>query len=756
MLRITLNAPEAGFSPLPGLPDWPARLLYARGVRGEDAARAFLNPSWDQILPPETLPGVREAVAILKKAKALGWRAAVYGDYDVDGVCASAILSEALAGWGLAVRTYIPDRHTEGYGLNLAAVEDLARDCRLLITVDCGITGMAEVARAKELGMAVIVTDHHTVGEALPPADAVVSPLLNDYPFSFLCGAGVAWKLALALLGEGGKKYLELAALATVADLVPLTGENRSMVYLGLQMLPDTKRPGLRALMEEAGIQGRVSSDQVAFQLAPRLNACGRMASAGAALELLRTKDRERARALALEAENLNRQRKEEEALVIAESEAQIGEMDLSRFRGIVTLGENWNSGVVGLAAGRMAEKYCCPAVALARTADVCVGSARSAGNVNLYAALSACADLFTRFGGHRQAAGLTLPAANVPAFRERFSAAVARQTGDRPLVPETVCDGELALSQVTPETAALLSRLEPFGMGNPAPRFLCRNAQALSLRAVGAEGRHLKCTFRQENALRDGIFFGGGDWAKRPADSYNLVMTPTVQEYRGRVTAECRIFAMEIAADALKPDAGRAAQAYLSDFAAESDAPEIALDALPAAPQGMLLVCRCVDTALALHRRFPDFDFALTEAGDRRGFSTVLLYGAANKACASFRQVVLCDGDGESAAAWRRACPAAEISRLPRTDALEALLRKMRLDRDELRACYRAFRQAPPRDAADFAAQAGLSPAQAAFALRVFVDIGLITEAGDRYALLPMQKRGPEESPLFQRAWRA
>ena len=232
--------------------------------------------------------------------------------------------------------------------------------------------------------------------------------------------------------------------------------------------------------------------------------------------------------------------------------------------------------------------------------------------------------------------------------------------------------------------------------------------------------------------------------------------MTPTVQEYRGRVTAECRVFAMEIALDALQPDTDRAALAYLSDFAAESDAPEIALDDLPAAPQGVLLVCRCLETATALRRRFPDFDFVLTEAGDRRGFSAVLLYGAANRACASFRQVVLCDGDGESAAAWRRACPEAEITRLPRTDALEGLLQKMRLNRDELRACYRAFRQAPPRDAADFAAQAGLSPAQAAFALRVFEDIRLIAEAGGRYALLPMQKRGPEESPLFQRAWRA
>ena len=229
---------------------------------------------------PLALYGLEKAAAIIRVAAAQGKRAVIYGDYDVDGVSASAILHETLGMLGMTRQVYLPDRHKEGYGLNIPAVEKLAREAELLITVDCGITSIAEVRRAKELGMTVVVTDHHRHPEELPPADAVVSPLLGGYPFPGLCGAGVAWKLALALAGEKAMELMELAAIATVADMVPLVDENRVIAALGLDRLAQTKRPGLRAVMERAGVQGTVSSDQVGFQIAPRMNACGRMASA--------------------------------------------------------------------------------------------------------------------------------------------------------------------------------------------------------------------------------------------------------------------------------------------------------------------------------------------------------------------------------------------------------------------------------------------------------------------------------------------
>ena len=270
MLKIRLASLKEDVPALPGLPSWMPGLLSARGVNTEADARRFLHPALDQLLPSLKLHQMTEARDLLFKARDQGKTAAIYGDYDVDGVCASAILWEALGMLGMERAVYIPDRHREGYGLNTPAVETMAQTCQVLITVDCGITSVSEARRARELGMDVIVTDHHRHGEELPPARAVVSPLLGDYPFPFLCGAGVAWKLALALVGDKAMPLIEIAALATVADMVPLTGENRVIAALGLEKLAETRRPGLRAVMERAGIHGGVSSEQVAFQIADR------------------------------------------------------------------------------------------------------------------------------------------------------------------------------------------------------------------------------------------------------------------------------------------------------------------------------------------------------------------------------------------------------------------------------------------------------------------------------------------------------
>ena len=757
MLRIETAKAENKCPAWPGVPDWLGALLQARGILTERDAQAFLHPTLAQLLPPEQLHDMRKAVDMLYKARDLHQTVAIYGDYDVDGVSASAILWEALGQFGLRRQVYIPDRHQEGYGLNSPAVEKLAENCQVLLTVDCGITSLEEVRLAKEKGMTVIVTDHHKHLDALPPADAVVSPLLGDYPFPYLCGAGVAWKLALALIGDGAMPLMEIAALATVADMVSLTGENRVIVKLGLEKIACTARPGLRAVMARAGIHGNVSSEQVGFQIAPRMNACGRLASARIAFDMLTTWNGAEAEGLALKMESLNQRRKDEEAAVIEEALAQVKRMDLVDTKAIVVSGEGWNSGVVGLAAGRIAEKYAYPTVALSRDGDTCVGSARSAGSIDIYAALSQCGDLFTRFGGHKQAAGLTMPAEHVDAFRKRLSDAVADQTNGMPVEPVILCDGDMSLRQVTEETVEWLARLEPFGIGNPSPRFLCEDAAPLSMRAVGAEGRHLKCTFRQGSDLRDGIFFGGGEYAGQMDGMFRLVMTPTVTEFRGKISAECRVYALQLQPESLRPDPDRAAEALFRDAAANGgSAKEISergLDDSMAGGQGTLLVCRCLDTALAMRRRYPQADFALGKADDPRAYHTVLLYGTAAGACAPFRHVVLCDGAGEDASAWQAACPGAEVTALPRTDGAKRLLAQAFVDVAALRGCYVQLRSRLPRDLVDASACLGLTRGQCAFALTVLSQMKLIDFSFSpfRLALLPMVKRLPEENLLFR-----
>ena len=755
MLKLRLSPFSGAAMNWPGIPEWMARLLLARGVKTAQEAQAFLHPDFDQIRPPFALPGMERAAAILRKAAEDGKKVAVYGDYDVDGVCAAAILGDTLESMGVDCRVYIPDRHEEGYGLNIPAVTMLAEECQVLVTVDCGITSLDEVRAAREAGMEVIVTDHHRPGEILPDAHAVVSPLIEDYPFPYLCGAGVAWKVSLALLGEDGKRLMELAALATIADMVPLTGENRAIVALGLGMLENTRRPGLRALMEASGVSGKIDSQQVAFQIAPRMNACGRMESARTALEMLITRDESRAQSLALKMDRLNQERKNQEQQVVQEAEDQVQQMDLVESRAIVVCGENWNSGVVGLAAGKIAEKYAYPTVALSLEGDTCVGSARSAGNVDIHAALSECADLFLRFGGHKQAAGLTMKAENLPAFRDRLSRAVAAQTGDQPCIPEIICDGELSLSQVTEETVAMLSMLEPCGMGNPEPRFLCRDVEALSLRAVGAQGKHLKCTFQQGLDLRDGIFFGGGEWAGTSAGLFQMAFTPTINEFRGKISAECRVHALAMQEATLPHDPGREAISLLKEKRGAVSLPlltEAELDGLMEKGQGMLLVCRCLATALSLKARYPQADFALENARDPRAYHTIFLYGNAASACTSFRHVVLCDGDLGEGESYRAACTGAKISAMPMTAALKSLLSRMYVEKDMLRACYVRLKGALPRDLMDFSNQSGLDIPRAAFALTVLSEMGLISYSPFPFSvsILPMVKKDPSENQLF------
>ncbi|MBQ4640467.1 MAG: single-stranded-DNA-specific exonuclease RecJ [Clostridia bacterium] len=750
-LRETPHVPQE----LTAYPGWMARLLAARGLESREAAEAFLHPSREQILPPLLLHDMEKARDILLDGVLQKVPMVVYGDYDCDGVCASAILLETLEKMGADVHPYIPDRHKEGYGLNMEAVGRLSEKYRLMVTVDCGITSVQEVALAREKGMQVIVTDHHTVGDTLPPADAIVTPLLGDYPFRGLCGAGVAWKLALALAGQEAEELMELAALATVADLVPLLQENRALVKLGLEKMGNTKRPGLVTLMQVAGVKGAVDSQQVAFQLAPRINACGRMDTALLALELLRTRDAARAMELAQKAQQLNEERKQMENAVILDAQAQAAEMDLQKYHALVVQGDTWNSGVVGLAAGKMAEMYGYPIVALAREGENLVGSARSASDVDIYRALKSCEDLFLRFGGHKQAAGMTLKAENLPAFRERLNDAVKAQLQGLAPRKQVVCDGEMALADVTVEGIERLSLMEPFGMGNPSPLFLCRHALALNLRAVGAEGKHLQCTFQQGEHLRKGIFFGGGRWQGQEG-TFSLAFSPSLNEFRGDVTAQLQLKHMALEPLALKKDEAREMLHFACAQRMESQRALISEETLPGlmeGEQGTLLVCRTLETALAMHRRFPKAVFALEDAADPRAYHTILLYGGPGKACAPFRHVVLCDGGLMEDAAWQKACPEAKVYAMPESESVHQLARQAALYKDALRSCYVAVKKALPRDLISFSEQAGITLSQAHFALRVLGEIGLIDYTAQPFSvqLLPMAKHDPSESVFYR-----
>ena len=732
---------------LPGLSPILGSLLLARGIDTPEKADAFLHPCENQLHDPCLMENMGAAVRMIRHAVEADHSIVVYGDYDCDGVCASVILLETLKSLGARAEIYIPSRKDEGYGLNCDAVRRLAQNHQLLITVDCGITSAAEAALARELGMSVIITDHHTIPAQLPPADAILHPQLGNYPCPFLCGAGAAYKLSCALTGKQILPSLELCALATIADMVPLLGENRALAALGLRHMQVSLRPGLRALLSVAGIRGgeAVSGTQAAFQLAPRINACGRMETAQIAVKLLTAPDALTAMELAQQADGLNARRKNIEQRILEEADAQVQQMDLVKNRVIVVMGEGWESGVVGLAAGRLAERYGYPTVALSRDGDTCVGSARSACGIDLYKALAACADLFTRFGGHKQAAGLTIAAQHVDAFRERLSQAVAEQLQGRPLMPETACDCELSLSDITLELIDTVSRLEPFGMGNPAPVFLLKDADVVSARAVGAEGAHLKLTLSQGGALMDAIAFRMGSRAGSLHGQCDLAVTPVANTFGGRTAAECRIEAVGSAQARFLTDETAESIELLQEFERFCRMNDIsgdvtAADTLPPpeGAQGMLYLCRTAETAAHVAALCPDLDIGTRP--DPRAYNAVWRCDGL-KRLGPYRRIVLCDGllSLHETACLADLYPGAEIITLPFSPALRARLEKLKFSVDEMRALYVGLRQGRQPDRSQ--------PQQEAM-VRVLQSMALV---GPECQLLPMRKSDPLHDPLYR-----
>jgi single-stranded-DNA-specific exonuclease len=529
-----------------GLSDTTATVLVRRGLDDPDAARAFLAaepPGHD----PFRLGDMAAAVERIRAAVRDGERICVHGDYDVDGISATVVAVLTLRELGAHVEWRLPSRFEEGYGLAAETIEQLAADgIDVVLTVDCGITAVAEVARARALGLDVIVTDHHRAGNELPDC-AIVATRPSDYPCTDLCGTGVAYTLARALLGDDHPavgRILDLVALATIADVVPLVGENRALAGAGLRALARTSRPGLQALMRSARVDpATVDSTSVAFRLAPRINAAGRLGRPDLALQLLLTADRAEADRLAAQLEDLNRERQGLEERILREATSLVDSWpDAQRARsGYVVWHDDWHEGVIGIVASRLVERYHRPVVLVAPSAHGWKGSGRSIGEFDLHAGLAACADHLDGFGGHRAAAGLTIAEERLDAFAEAFAREADERLADVDLRPLTVVDAIVPAGALTLGLAQELDRLAPFGLGNPEPTLLVASVEPTTPATVG-EGRHLRFRVRQHG--RDGgsaIAFGLGAQLERvqPGGRFDLAFRLKENRWNGTVAPQ-------------------------------------------------------------------------------------------------------------------------------------------------------------------------------------------------------------------------
>ncbi|MDZ7370859.1 MAG: single-stranded-DNA-specific exonuclease RecJ [candidate division KSB1 bacterium] len=504
------------------IPPVIAEILLRRGVNDLESAKRFFKPSLAQLYDPFRLRDMSTAVERLRRAVLSDEEIMIYGDYDVDGITAVSFLYLLLKELGAHVNYYIPNRQEEGYGLSLQGIQEAKqRGVTLIVTVDCGITGHHEIAEAKRAGIDVIVTDHHEPGPTLPEAAAAVDPKRHDcsYPFKQLAGVGVAYKLAQGLLQRMGidqsilEKYIELVAIGTAADIVPLVDENRIFIKFGIQSLNNTENLGLKALLRASGLLGKeIGTGQIVFIIAPRINAVGRMGDAERAVRLLTTESAAEAEAIAdiLERENLHRKNVDEEAFheAVAQTEALFRERQA---HSIVLHKEGWHTGVIGIVASRMVEKYYRPTVLISTEEGIGKGSARSIPGFDLYEALKQCEDLFIGFGGHKYAAGLTIEEAKIPHFKERFEKIAAEQLKSQSLVPELSIEAEIRLSCIDDRFVEILKHFAPFGPQNMRPVFMAQKLQVVGTPTVVGKN-HLRFKVRQDGRVFDVIAFNMGD----------------------------------------------------------------------------------------------------------------------------------------------------------------------------------------------------------------------------------------------------
>ncbi len=529
-----------------------AHVMVNRGLADEASARRFLEPSIEQLHDPTLMLDLELAAQRILAAIANGERIFIQGDYDVDGITSTFLLDSVLRDLGTQPEVRIPHRVRDGYGLSIGAVDDAARrGCSLIVTVDCGITAVEAVAHARSKGIDVVVTDHHEPKAVLPEAFAIVDPLRPGcpYPFKSLAGVGVAFKLAERLLRERGgmeraQTYLDAVALGTIADVVPLVGENRVLAQLGLRRLNQERRLGIRALADVAGAGARlITSGQVAFVLAPRINAAGRMGNAEQGLRLLQARELGEAQDLAMSLEDDNRRRRESDEKVLREAVQMVErEIGYPECQSILLWSDQWHPGVIGIVASRLVERYHRPAVLVALDGERGRGSGRSLPHLDLTRVLDACSDLLVAHGGHAFAAGLTVEREHLPELRARMERLVRERSQAEHFVPRLLVDAEVRSDECDLELVDALERLAPHGLDNPEPLFRLASVLPKEVREVG-DGKHLRVRLPGAGD-RTAIGFGLGSQAgeMRAAGPVDLAFAPTRNEWRGTTEVQLKL----------------------------------------------------------------------------------------------------------------------------------------------------------------------------------------------------------------------
>lgn len=531
-----------------------AQLLLQRGIKSYEDAKHFFRPSLDQLHDPFLMKDMDKAVVRIEKAISEGENIMVFGDYDVDGTSAVALMASYLKTRTEKVTTYIPDRYDEGYGVSIKGI-DYAHDndITLIIALDCGIKAIDKVGYAKQKGIDFIICDHHRPGDELPDAVAVLDPKREDctYPYDELCGCGVGFKLVQALASRDGKtiedlkEYLDLVAMAIGADIVPITGENRVLAYFGLEIINSCPRPGIKAIIDQAQ-KKKLTITDVVFVVAPRINAAGRMKHGNHAVDILTEHDEDIAKIHALQIEQFNTDRKEADHQITKEALMQIeNSNEQSRFTSVVYQ-ESWHKGVIGIVASRLIETYYKPTLVFTKSGDRLAASARSVSGFDVYNALEACSAHIEQFGGHKYAAGLTLKEENYEAFKQAFEDEVSKTIDKALLTPEIKVDMTIGLEAITPKFYRILKQFAPFGPGNMPPIFMTENLRDTGYgKCVGEDDKHLRVTVQHENSDRMvGIGFNLGDKCELITDKkpFKAVYSIDENHWQGHVTLQLKL----------------------------------------------------------------------------------------------------------------------------------------------------------------------------------------------------------------------
>ncbi|MDP2720206.1 MAG: single-stranded-DNA-specific exonuclease RecJ [Dehalococcoidia bacterium] len=527
-----------------------SQLLLNRGLTTPELCRDFISGNESLAGDPFLLPDIPQAIGRIFQAILRGEKITVYGDFDADGITGTALLVEGLTDLGAQVEAYLPDRHSEGHGLKTEVLESLKeKGSSLVITVDCGITDTEAADFAGRKGLDLIITDHHTLTRGIPECVAVINPDRDDslYPFKFMAGAGVAFKLLEALFHASGRqdiyeKYADLAAIGTIADMVPLIGDNRFLVLKGLPLLKNSRRPGLRELIKNSGVDPEgIDADAVAWSIGPRLNTASRIDHALLSYKLLTTSSAEEAKELAreLEKKNTERQRLTEKIYSLALEQVQ-SMLPLSKI--LVVSGSDYSSSVNGIVAGRLVDEFYRPSIVIEKNNGEGYGSARSIPEFDMIGALSLCGELLSKYGGHPGAAGFSLPVGMIPALEGRLLEIAARELEGVDLIPEVTIDAEIPLVQGLGTAYKTMQSLAPFGKGNPLPTFLSRGVKVVENRYIGDKGKHVRFKLMSENVVWQAIGFGFGEFAGEFTQNMDIVYTLNIDRWGGAETIELNL----------------------------------------------------------------------------------------------------------------------------------------------------------------------------------------------------------------------